>query len=225
MEIKRNAAVMSAEGEKIGEVDRVVLNPKTHEITDLIIRKGIFFQTDKVVPINLVAETGEDQVRLREFPGGAADLPDFEEKHYVATDERKLQKDTDLSKYATSLFWYPPIAPTGLGVPGFLAAPPLGEPQVSQPYEIETERNIPAGTVVINEGARVVSADEKDVGKIEKIITKEGADRVTHFVVEAGVLQKTHKLIPAIWISEIIDTVIHLAVSSDVIQQLPDYKA
>jgi hypothetical protein len=39
------------------------------------------------------------------------------------------------------------------------------------PYVVKTERQIPEGTVALEEGAKVIGSDGEHVGKIERIFT------------------------------------------------------
>jgi uncharacterized protein YrrD len=81
MQFKDGADVYSASSDESGDINRVVLDPKTKEVTHIVVRKGLLFKQDKVVPIDLIAFTTEDQIVLREDAGDLERLPDFEEEH------------------------------------------------------------------------------------------------------------------------------------------------
>ena len=66
MQLKRDTPVQTATGQSVGHIDRVVLDPASKEVTHIVVRKGLFFTQDKVVPIGLVAAATEAQVTLRE---------------------------------------------------------------------------------------------------------------------------------------------------------------
>ncbi|MBN2390589.1 MAG: PRC-barrel domain-containing protein, partial [Anaerolineae bacterium] len=51
MEFIKNAPVFTATHERVGHVDRVVINPQTEEVTHIVIRKGFIFAENKVLPI------------------------------------------------------------------------------------------------------------------------------------------------------------------------------
>ncbi len=93
MKFKQNASVSTANGEEVGHIDRVVIAPVTKRVTHVVVRKGLLFADDRVVPIGLVAEATEDHIKLREGAGDLHDLPTFEESHYV----RMSYPDLDLS--------------------------------------------------------------------------------------------------------------------------------
>jgi hypothetical protein len=112
------------------------------------------------------------------------------------------------------LYWYPPFAP-GLVNAGYWEFQP---PTV-------IERNIPPQTVAVKEGAKVIAADEKQVGSIEEILTEEPTERASYFVIDQGLLQKEKKLIPTSWVTQVEEDKVHLAVSSNVINNLHIYQA
>ena len=41
MQFKQGATVSTYDGKNVGHVDRVVLNPKTKEVTHIVVRKGL----------------------------------------------------------------------------------------------------------------------------------------------------------------------------------------
>lgn len=54
MQFKEGTDVFTIDGDKVGSIDRVVIDPRNNEVTHLVVRKGFFFPTDKVVPMDLV---------------------------------------------------------------------------------------------------------------------------------------------------------------------------
>ena len=90
-------------------------------------------------------------------------------------------------------------------------------------YSVRTTQNIPEGTIALEEGARVFSADDKEVGNIEQLIVDPQDNRVTHFVVDAGFFFKEHKLIPVLWIATLGEKQIRLSGSSSTLERLPAY--
>ena len=69
MQFKQGASVYTSDGKDIGHIDRVVLNPRTKEVTHLVIRKGFLFSEDKLVPISLVAMGTGEGLTLRPDAG------------------------------------------------------------------------------------------------------------------------------------------------------------
>lgn len=50
---------------------------------------------------------------------------------------------------------------------------------------LQAETSVPEGRVVISQGARVISADEKHVGNVEQVVADSVSNIVTRFVVRS----------------------------------------
>lgn len=221
MKLAKDAQVKTAGGRPIGQVDRVVLDPRTKEVTHLVVRKGTLFAEDKVVPLDLVASADEAEVKLRPDAGDLDRLPQFEATHYVPVDERD-QPPPSAGTYVPPVYWYPPYPAVGWGPLGGWGSHGLAD--YGTGYTVRTEKNIPEGTVALAEGARVMSADGQHVGNVEQVLTDPQADRATHFVISKGMLLKTRKLVPAAWITDLMRDEVHLAVNAHLLDELREYQ-
>ena len=54
MRFLEGAEVLTAKGESVGKISRVVIDAKTRDITDLVVERGAVFKDEKVVPIGLL---------------------------------------------------------------------------------------------------------------------------------------------------------------------------
>jgi uncharacterized protein YrrD len=222
MELKQHVGVFTVDGQAIGRLERVVIDPGTTEITHLIVRRGILTTHDKVIPIDRVEVGAENGVIVRLTADELEHLPDFEETQYVVVaDEERLER-TGQSGPTSSV--PTPSAPELYWLPVYPRSPLL--PQFVDPgYRAETQLNIPEGTVAVKEGARVIARDGKRAGNIEEVVTTGNGDRITHVLISQGLLMKEKKLIPAGWITALGEDEVHLAVGSSTIDRLPDYNA
>jgi uncharacterized protein YrrD len=84
MQFIEEADVVTADGRKVGQVDRVVMDPKTLVVTHLVVRKGFLFSRDKIVPIDQVDGVREDRIELGKGIENSDELPDFEETQYAS---------------------------------------------------------------------------------------------------------------------------------------------
>jgi uncharacterized protein YrrD len=219
MQFKQGVSVYTLDGKEAGHVDRVVLEPKTNEITHLVIRKGLLIKEDKVVPVGLVEAAKEERVTLRLDREQLEQLPNFEETDYVPlTDddpewERARPALTGpVGVTAPAMYWYPAYGGTPL--PGYPASG----------YVAETRTNIPEGTVAVKTGAKVVTRDDKDVGDVVQLLTDLYDDRVTHCLISKGLLLKEKKLIPVGWIESWSDDEVRLSVGAKTIERLPVFE-
>ena len=213
MQFKKGAEVFSGEGEKIGTLNRVVIDPRTREVSSLVVGKGILFRTDKVIPTSLVDLDMEDRIVLKKTNQDILeDFPDFETAHYVHLDE----SDNPYYESVDASYWYPPVQP-GWALSSY--------PEYPLPESVlKTEQDIPEGTVALQEGAKVISRDGEHVGNIEQVITESQEKRVSHFVVSEGLLLKERKLVPAVWVTDVAEDEIHLSVESSLFDRLPEYQ-
>ncbi len=109
MQFPQGTGVWTMDGKQVGHVDRVVLNPKTKQVTHIVIHKGLLLPQDQVMPMDLIAKAGEDQVKLRVTSGGLEQLPEFQEIHYILVNEDELERGAPQTLIAPpSLYAYPP---------------------------------------------------------------------------------------------------------------------
>lgn len=211
MRFVKGADVFGANGEKIGTLNRVVVDARTRDVTDLVVDRGLF-GTEKVIPVGLVDTEKEDKITLRKTNQGVDAFLDYETTHYVPIDQIG-NPYKDIATY----YWYPPAnfeRPTGGGmIPG--AFPD---------YVLREDPSIPEGRIAITEGAQVISADGKHIGNVEQVVTNAANNNVTHFVVGKGFLLKEHKLVPVFWVTKMDDHKIHLSVEARLFERLPDYQ-
>ncbi|MGH2607305.1 MAG: PRC-barrel domain-containing protein [Anaerolineales bacterium] len=209
MRFKQNAPVTTQEGSDIGHIDRVVLDPKTREVTHVVVRKGLVLTEDKVVPVDLIESAADDKVAIRGAASDVEALPPFEEKHFV---QAETGPTGSAPGDAPALNWYSPMGPL----------PPMGWAGPTALPPVETERNIPEGTVPLKTGAKVIAADGKKVGLVEGVITASPQDRATDILVARGGLlrKKTKKLLPIGWVKEVREGGVYLTVASSAVEEL-----
>lgn len=199
----RNATILSAEGKPVGSIERVVVNPETHVMTDIVVRTGDRpNQEEKVVSVELVDETADGHIVLREEAGVLEGCPPFEERRPIPA-EPEPSADGDESP----LVGYP-----------ILRSPITS--LLDEESSTRIERNIPEGTVAMKEGAKVVTAEGKSVGNVERILVDPTVDQITHLLVASGLFLKEARLIPIVWVMSLGEDKIHLRVKKDSVESL-----
>ncbi len=207
MELKKNSTVVSSDGEKMGTLRRVVLNPQTKKVAYLVVERGLLFTEDKLVSIDSVGEESDGQVILKVPLDELKDLPNFKEVSYIPLDATRDEVD--------AYYWYPPISIVN----------PDAYPYFPQPiYKKETSLGIPKDYVALKEGAKVVGEDDKEVGKVERIITDPDTERATHLVVSRGLLGTDRKVVPTHWIVDVTEDKVTLSIEGKLFDQLIDFK-
>ena len=213
MQFAKGADVFTADGEKAGQVDRVVIDPKTNEVTHIVVEKGFLFREEKVVPVSLVEKTTEGRVDLS-LIDDLEGLPPLVDEHYVSMLDAG-------EPYGKGVYWYPPHGsawwhPSGPYPVAF------GYPE--PPYVIRTEEYIPEDTVALEEGAKVITNDGEHVGDVERVFADPDSDRATHFVISRGFLLTEEKVVPTTWVKDIEEEEVRLAVGARLIDALPAYE-
>ncbi len=212
MQFRQGVSLYTLDGKEVGHIDRVVIEPKSNEITHLVVRKGLLIKEDKVVPVGLVTAGKEDHVNLRLDEGQMEELPNYEETDYIPTnddDAGRSPQGGPILIAPPALYWYP--AYDGTSLPGYLPSA----------YVAETRTNIPEGTVAVKAGAKVMTRDGMDVGNVAQVLTDLYEDRVTHCVVSRGLVRKEEKLIPVGWIESWGDDEVRLSVGARTMERLP----
>src|SRR5215208_4171535 len=153
VQFHQDAAVVTASSHEVGSLERVVFSPESKMITHIVVRTGgLLDKVEKVIPIDLVAGVTEDQVRLRAEVGDLDSFPPLEEQSVV---DKKAGLDL------------PPAS--GSATRGLIGSPEPDVPYVpalGEEYVTQTKQNIPPETVALKEGAKVISAEGKHVGKV-----------------------------------------------------------
>lgn len=235
MEFQAGAKVVTADGDDAGELDRVVMDPRSKEVTHLIVRKGLLFRTDKVLPVELVTQAEAKRIKLRPDADLEA-LPNYEEKHYVMADERDWVADPDrpnrppskmerpippMPSQAPAVYWYPSV----LGYPGYMPVPGLVDtvPGSQTEGHVQEKRNLPPESVALKEGVRVVAADGEHVGNVMRVFSDPDSHKVTHILLSQGLLGQARKVVPMAWVLDVGEDEVRLAIGSSLLQGLREY--
>ncbi len=216
MEIKRGADVFTADGRKVGDVERIVLNPVTREVTHIVVDKGLMFAEDQVIPFDWIESAEGDRVTLSVSLSeeDIETLPVYEDLSFIPLTPGSAPED---AISPTPVAWYPSLGMPWWDYPGMRGF-------YSRPaFVVEEEDNIPEGTVALREGARIISADGEHVGNLERVLTGVEAT-ATHLVISQGVLFKHRKLVPLAWVQTVEEDRVVLAVNAEVLDRVENYE-
>lgn len=210
MKFHLGAEVVDFEGEKLGSLKQIVVDPVTQEITSLIIDQGLLFKEDKVLPISLVLQAEEDQIRLVETDQDLAELPPYQEESYFPYQYQEKKRPPTL-------------------IPGnYLAIRPdtdYGKPQEHLAvFEQKTPgKNLPEPMDRLKKGADVISLDGNKVGQVQEVMAVPETKHITHLIIDRGFLNRESVLIPIDWVDEISAEKLSLQVDQQVIDHLPPH--
>ena len=224
MELQKDALIVTHDGKEVGHLDRVAINPRSKEVTHLVVRKGLLFPVDKVIEMMYVDQATPERITLRPEVGDPEYLPPFQVKYYVGTNA-PVAKDGGLGRlFAPRGYWTAPGGQLG----GIGGVPVRGIPDSPTPLpklppagtELEQGTNVPDTTVALKEGARVLAEDGTAVGSIVRIVAEPETGRATHFVLARGAAANDHITVPAEWLGEVQEKEVRLLVDAEVVSQM-----
>lgn len=197
MDIPINAAVVCEDG-SCGRSVYVILNPTTEEVTHIVVKLKQYPHNEYLVPIDVVAETSAEVIRLRCTSQAIEGMPPFIETEFVPS---------DIPEYAGG---------------GYMTWPHLLEDLAPLPVEREL---IPEGELALRRGARVEATDGH-VGQVDELVVDPNTGAITHVVLREGHLWGRREVsIPVSEIDRIEEGVVYLKLNRRRIEALPSVPA
>lgn len=195
MDFELGSDIISSDGKKIGVVDSLVIDPKTGEVESLIVRKGLFFPTDRILPATAVAGAERHRVTVNLSEADVENLEEYLDANYV-------------------------MPPAGFyGAPGYMW-PSTTVYNEGLMVDEQVHRRDPSA-VILSEGSLVVDANGDEVGRITEL-ESDAQGRVVGFKVEQGLFRHHEHHIPAHFISHADDNIICLTVAKDQLEEAVD---
>lgn len=193
MDIPINVDVMCGERE-CGRSTYIILNPKTREITHIVVREKDLSLTERLVPVDMVNESTPTFIRIRCSQEELAQQPRFTRTEF-------LGMNTPGSAGGSILMWpyaYPVM------------------PLISLEHE-----QIPADELALRRGTTVEASDGR-VGRIDEFLVDPTSDHITHLIMREGHLWGQKDVsIPVSQIDRIEEDVVHLKLNKQEIAALP----
>lgn len=157
MDLPIDAEVFCTDG-FCGRSTRVVLKPKTEEVTHLVVKEKESPHKEILIPVTAVTTTTPDSINLSYTRDKLAQLQPFLETDYVKV---------NIPRYAGGVY--------------SLAGDFYSEEEVL-PVRHEST---PAGELAVHRGARVEATDGR-VGHVDEFLVDPGTERVTYLVMREG---------------------------------------
>lgn len=201
MRIAEGDTIVTPDGAKVGTVHRVVLDPKTGDVTDIVVSKGILFKEERVVAVDMLADKDNGALRLQTEVDPKT-LPPFEEAHVVPFYDRSRPQYPD---YTNPLLWYPHA--------GF----EVGNVDVAK---TTVERTVPDDSTALKVGASIFGRDDEKIGKVAEVVV-DPTGRLAGIVASSGLPATDRKFLPASWVQYWGEEEVYLAVGTGTIEKLP----
>jgi len=192
-EIELGADIIGSDGEKVGMVDSLVIEPQNGTIQSIVVRKGFFFPTDKILPIAMIANVAENVVTLSASSTEIEELTEYMDTEYV-------------------------MPPAGYyGAPGYMW--PSTQIYNSDLLVDEQIRERMPNAVILSEGTLVVDTEGDDVGRITELYSDDQG-RVIGVKVEEGFFRHHEHYIPAHVITSADDNLVRLSVDKGTLESI-----
>lgn len=112
MIFNENATVFTADHNKVGNLEQLVIDPRTKEVTDVIVSTGILPpKEEKVVPTNLIASAEEEEILLRPNAGDLDIMPNYKEEYFVPLTRKRRKELGYESPFPVLIGQYPYSVP------------------------------------------------------------------------------------------------------------------
>jgi sporulation protein YlmC with PRC-barrel domain len=194
IDIPINVEVDCANFERCGRSTYAVLNPVTKKITHVVVEERAFPHVERLVPVELIAETSPNSIRLTCDAPSLGGLEPFIETHFIHEEE-----------------------------PRFMTGPYLMWPFsfTTEEYRPVDRKNIPVDELAIRRGADVQARDGH-VGRVDEFVVDQKSEHITHLVLREGhIWGKKDVTIPVAYIDTIDAGTVYLNIDKAGVAELP----
>lgn len=195
MDIPIDADVRCTDG-AAGRSTYVVLNPVTRRVTHVIVKEGSFPWLERLVPVEMVAETSPDEIRLSCTGEELHGLESFVDTEFVPG--QYPYEDYDFGEYHVWPYVFPE----------------------EEPMPVAHER-VPPGELAVRRGNHVRATDG-DIGRVDEFLVDRETEHITHLVLREGHLWgQKDVLIPVSEIEQVDEDRVYLTLSKAEVADLP----
>jgi sporulation protein YlmC with PRC-barrel domain len=201
MEIPLNVQVECTDG-VCGRSAFVLIDPIADQVTHLVVKEDAS-NKEYIVPVDFIAETVADSIRLR------CDRAKLEKMHpFIKTKfiEEKVPNSNFASggTYGLGSYYYLPYVNSEIPV-----------------YEAMEQKQIPPGELAVSRGTRV-EAKDGFVGKVDEFVVNPKNGHITHLVMHEGHLWgRKDVIIPVSAMGDTHDDTVFLNLDKHQIESLP----
>lgn len=193
--------------QECGHLWKVVVDPYTNRVTELIIVLGVMEQESYVVPVSAVRETTEEGIVLAIDAPDLEQFPPYRERDFVEVVGADLRETT---AYTTDEA-VKRVSPFGMIYP---------RPIYPRIWH-EVHEGISADETVIERGTPVQNA-EGTIGQLDHVLVDAETAEITHVVVDTGFFGQS-LVIPATALQEVNENGLTVNLSNEELRELPRY--
>jgi osmotically-inducible protein OsmY len=187
-----------------GKLLKVVVDPDTETITDLVVQKGILLTTDRIVPVSVVEKTTEEEIHLSIVSDQLEQYPEYHEDEITVPApgwERAEQRKAEEATQRASLYGQ--------------AFERAFVPRVRH----RIHKGISPGRSVVERGMPVNNL-EKTIGKVDHLLVDRESLEITHLVVDPGLLARS-LVVPISMVKQISEDGVYVEATDQDLEPLP----
>lgn len=207
MRIDLGMEVFTSDGEKLGTIQKIVLDVRSKQITKMIVSGGFLGMDHRIVDVTMIAGHSNDTIQLDLPKEEAQKLPNYVTKQFVEAPHDDIDG-------------LPFIQPAGAGGAYLYGTPFLGrgyegradsffDAAPSEGPLVQNRSNLEDTDTVISTGTDVVGVDGKNVGSVAEVYVDDGGE-ITGFLVKKGLIFTHDVRVPMDWVREVDGDEIHL---------------
>jgi uncharacterized protein YrrD len=184
-----------------GKLVKIVVDPHTQQVTDLIVERGLLFKEDRVLPVSAVDRVAEDAIHLNIHCSEVSGYSPYRE-----ITVKEPAPDAYMSTRSG-----------GVG-PEFGA---ISEPVIPM-IRRRVHQGISSGKTVVGKKTEVATL-QKPIGHIDHVVVDSSSGKIADIVVRRGLLPE-YVVIPTDRIEEVGEKDVLVSVAEEDIAQLARYK-
>lgn len=181
-----------------GKLTRVVVDPNTLEMKELVVEKGVLFKKARVLPMTIVASASVEEIQLAIHQDELENFPPYTEEEY------QVITDVDTRWPA-----YQEVLPNELALQ-MMSNPDL-QTRIDAPLLQEKIYQNPIDHLAVLKRGTPIYTLDGEVGKLDRVITDSNSEQITHIIVRQGVLFVEYLPVPVSLVQEVRKNGIHLA--------------
>jgi sporulation protein YlmC with PRC-barrel domain len=205
MEIPLNAQVECTDG-VCGRSVYVLINPVIDQVTHLVVKENSSPNTDYIVPVDFVAETIADTIRLHCSKAELEKMDPFIKTTFIEEQVPDRKYGFGGGVYRMGSYYYMPYV--------------TSEIAVQVPVE---QYQIPPGELSVRRGTRVEAVDGY-VGKVDEFVVNPENGHITHLVMREGHLWgQKDVIVPISAMDDTREDTVFLKLDKHQIESLPTF--
>ncbi len=195
MDVPFNAEAVCTDG-VCGKTTRVVLRPKTQEITHVVVKESNAPYQERMIPVEWIVKSSPERIDLNCAKERVAKAQNFTEIDFVKVEVPQL------AAYEYGYSWAP------------------FQPRTDNTIRMEREA-VPSGEMAIRRGAHVEATDGR-IGRVDELIVDPATEKISHIVLRKGHLWgQRDVIIPVDQVEIIEEDIVRLKLDKEAVEKLP----